>query len=358
MNPDSTRRGTDAGLRVAFCQLWASHRRATPHVAVELMERAGHEVRCIGDEPAALEGVGLVWIQGNANWFPGVCRRLETTPAARRPLVVIRHGEPLPPPRVSGLPQPRLHLREIVKMLLRDRRATDVYTNVRRLRRLARHGIPDVLAVASLSWQEFLTEQGIASEFVPTGYRRGTGGDLGLPRDIEAVFLGTLNVPRRKRAIQRLRSDGIDLIAVGSWTDPTYWGEERNKLLNRACTLLNLQRYPGDLASSRLVLGITRGALVVSEPIYRPEPFVPSRHYVEAPLDEMASLIRFYRDHPNERQRIVDEARRFLHEEMTIERTMAHLNDLIASRLGHPLFDPTDIPPRALPKSGQAEGLR
>ena len=50
--------------------------------------------------------------------------------------------------------------------------------------------------------------------------------------------------------IEDLRRQGINLLAVGSWADPAYWGENRTRLLNRAKIVLNLQRYPGALSAS------------------------------------------------------------------------------------------------------------
>ena len=65
-------------------------------------------------------------------------------PEERRPLVVVLHGEPLPPPRASGLPRwSSLNLAEIAKILLWDWRATDIYTNAFKLRRMMREGTID-----------------------------------------------------------------------------------------------------------------------------------------------------------------------------------------------------------------------
>ena len=59
------------------------------------------------------------------------------------------------------MPRPWLSVREMVKIMLRDVRATDVYTNLAALRRLSRQGSPDLLIVSSQAWQESLAEHGI-----------------------------------------------------------------------------------------------------------------------------------------------------------------------------------------------------
>src|SRR6185295_10263013 len=133
----------------------------------------------------------------------------------------------------------------------------------------------DLLAVSSSAWKESLDHYGIPSEWVPFGYEDGDGAPLDMPRDIEALFLGALDVPRRKKIIGRLRRRGIELAAYGSWSEPSNWGSNRTQLINRAEAFLNIQRYPREISAHRLILGMANRSLVFSEPIYRPQPFVP-----------------------------------------------------------------------------------
>lgn len=181
-----------------------------------LLEEAGCQVTQVEDGPLDRATNGVVWILGNANWFPTICRQLGSRPRHERPFLVLWHNEPLPPPKMSGLPWPHLHLREIAKILLRDARATDVYTNYFRLRRLASEGLPDLLVVSTLGRLEFLTERGFAAHWVPLGYVPAHGRDMRLPRDIDVLFLGALDIPRRKRLIKRLRQCSVSLLALGS----------------------------------------------------------------------------------------------------------------------------------------------
>lgn len=320
-------------LAITLCSRRLPVQRGQRALLVPVLEAAGHRVSDVGDGPLDLAAADVVWVIGNANWFPRLRRQLIATPKHNRPVVCIWHSEPLPPSRAARLPWPRLHLRELAKILLRDARATDAYTNYWRIRQLARHGLPDVLAVSAPGWVEFLLERGICADWVPLGYDPSFGRDLGLQRDIDVLFLGALDVPRRRRILRGLRAAGIDLTATGSWVDPSCWGEERTRLLNRTKILLNLARKPGDLSAHRLLLGMANKALVISEPIYRPAPFVAGTHFISTPVEEMPDVIRSYLARDAERQRIVEAAYRLVTEEITLSRSASQVLALIRSRL-------------------------
>ena len=176
---------------------------------------------------------------------------------------------------------------------------TDARSNLERLRRLTRNGFPDVLVVPHRASADTLAEHGIRADVVPIGSGPRHCVDLGLERNIDVLFLGELRVPRRRRLLRRLCRIGLDVTAVGDWSNPAFFGEGRARLLNRSKILLNLGRFPGQMASHRFVLGMGAGALVVSEPVYGPEPFVPSEHFVSATLDELPSVVdHFLADEP------------------------------------------------------------
>jgi glycosyltransferase involved in cell wall biosynthesis len=341
-------------LTIMLCARSLPVYRGVPHLLVPLLQANGHRVTQVGDGALDLSAPDLVWINGNANWYPAVCRQLTSEPV-RRPLVVLWHSEPLPPPRAAGLPIPRLHLREIAKIVLRDSRATDVYSNSFRIRKLARHGLPDILVVSTGARQEFLAEHGISAHVVPLGYHPTHGRDLGLQRDIDTLFLGSLDVPRRRRLLKQLRRRGVNVVERGSWFDPANWGEERVRLLNRTKILLNFGRYPGELSGMRLILGLANKALVISEPIYRPAPYVPGTHYVSATIEEMPEVIRYYLAHEDERQRIVAEGHRLVMEEITLERSAARILGLVAECLdGTPTHAPGIVDTTALARAAGA----
>lgn len=317
-------------LAITLCQgNWGQFRGNIMRAITSLLEEAGHAVTQKGDEPFDPVANHIIWMLGSANRFPMVCRQLAATPQAERPLVLLWHTELLPPPKAAGLPWPRLALWEITRILRRDPRATDVYTNYFRLWRLARKKIPDLLVAPTLDRREFLAERGISAQWVPLGYDSSRGCDLGLPRDIGVLFLGALNVPRRRKILERLRRCGVNLLVMGSPSDPACWGENRTRLLNRTKILLNLARSPGQLPDTRLILGMANRALVISEPIYNPAPYEPGRHYVSATLEEMPEVIAYYLTHESERERIANEGHRLVTQEVTMSRSVSHILELI-----------------------------
>lgn len=183
--------------------------------------------------------------------------------------------------------------------------------------------------VSSRGRQEFLAERGMKAHFAPLGCDPSMGRDLGLQRDIEVLFLGILNVPRRNRLLRSLKNQGIRLTEAGSWTDPSFWGENRTQLLNRTKILVNLARTPSEFSGYRLSLGMANKALVVSEPIYRPEPLVPGKHFAMVPTDQMAATIRHYLAAEEERTSITETASRFVQEEATLQRSTEYMANLM-----------------------------
>ena len=275
----------------------------------------------------------LVLVWGNAGWFPGAFERLAALPVDRRPLVGVWHSEVLPFARGSGMPRPRLTASELLKAARRDGRAIDPYSNARRLAGLVRRGLIDLLMVISEDRREFLAGVGIEAEVVPRGYHPSFGADLGGERDIDVLFLGALNVPRRRRILQMLERAGLDVLARGSWTDPRYWGAGRAALLNRAKIALNISRHPGQFSGDRFTVSMGNGALVVSEPVYRPAPFRPGEHYVEAPPRALAATISRLLADQKERRRIAANGHDFVTEELTMAHAAERVLALFAERL-------------------------
>ncbi len=285
----------------------------------------GHTARLVAPDEGVPEGVDLLLIYGNAAWFRRPLQDLTAASPGARPRIVVWHSEPLPPSAASGLPRPRLHARELAKVALRDDRATDPYTNLRVLRRLHEHGALDRVVVTSEGAVETLAEEGIAAVAVPIGRHPDHGRDLGLARDIDVLFLGALDVPRRRRALRALRRRGVSVTAVGGWDDPRYWGEAREQLVNRARIFLNVLRRPGQFSGERLVIGMANRALVLSEPIYRPEPFVPGVHYIESSLDLWPEVIEAHLADEMSRCRMAEAGHAFVMSELTYERSVARV---------------------------------
>jgi hypothetical protein len=78
---------------------------------------------------------------------------------------------------------------------------------------------------------------------------------------------------------------------------------------------------------------MANGAMVISEPPYRPEPFVEGEHFVSATIDRMPAVIRHYLAHPEEREVITSAAHRFVTNDVTWERTMIGVVDVIRTAL-------------------------
>jgi hypothetical protein len=102
-------------------------------------------------------------------------------------------------------------------------------------------------------------------------------------------------------------------------------GERRTELLNRARILVNVARAPKQLAAGRFLLGMVNGALVVSDPVYAPEPFVPGVHFVEAPVDELAATCRRWLDDAAGRAHVTAAAHALVTRELTLENVLARL---------------------------------
>ena len=255
----------------------------------------------------------VVWIWGCANWFPRAMRSLVSRPAAARPATVLWHVEPFPLPRDSGQHWPRPTARELAKIVLRDSRASDVYSNYFTLRRLISRGIDALVA--------------------HFGYSKDYGGLLELERDIDVLMLGTMNVPHRRHVVRSLRRAGVPVLTAGDYRDPALWGESRTELVNRAKIMLSVGRFPGTLVGVRFQIAMACGALIVSEPPYDPAPYIPGEHFAQASVDDMpAAIERSLTDEP-ERLRITTAAHRFVTTELTIERSFARLLDIVAGRL-------------------------
>ena len=260
-------------------------------------------------------------------------RSLVGRPTARRPATVLWHVEPFPLPRASGQRWPRPTARELARVALRDRRASDVYSSYFTLRRLISRGIPDVLAVTSGERAAFLAERGIDAFVAPYGHRAVDGRLLDRERDIDVLMLGTMNVAHRRRVVRSLRRVGVPVMTAGDYRDPSLWGESRTELVNRVKIMLSVGRFPGTLVGVRFQIAMACGALIVSEPPYDPAPYVPGEHFVQASIEDMPSVIERYLRDESERVRIAQSAYRFVTTELTMERSFSALLDVVAARL-------------------------
>ena len=301
-------------------------------IAVETLDALGACARAVTEREVDLSPDRLVWVGGNPRWYRRTLDRIARLPRAERPRVLVWHTEPLPMPRAAGLSGQMLTTRELGKLVLRDRRVNDHYSNARYLRRLAAEGTVDVLAVATRAYQAYLEQESVETELVPLGYHPSHGRLLDRQRDVDVIFLGDFRLPRRRRILRRLKREGVDVLTLGDYANPDLWGEGRVELMNRAKIALNIPRLEGHLPDVRLVVAMANGALVVSEPLYLPEPYEPGVHYVEASVERLPETIREYVADDDARRVITDEAHRFVTTELTLERSFGRLLELATLR--------------------------
>jgi spore maturation protein CgeB len=78
---------------------------------------------------------------------------------------------------------------------------------------------------------------------------------------------------------------------------------------------------------------MANGALVMSEPVYNPSPFVSGEHFVSASLDEMPVAIERYLNDDDERARIARAGHQFVKSELTMQKSLDAIFQLIDGKL-------------------------
>lgn len=299
---------------------------------MKVLQNFQHQVTETKDGPVDLTNIDVVWIMANINWYPKICQQIALVPKEKRPIIIVWHREPLPPSKASGIPKPWLNWRELARIARRDTGATDIYTNLRGLVKWSKYHIPDILVASSVGRCEVLAENNLNALFVPAGFDPAYDcADLKLERDIEVLFLGALDIPRRKKKIRQLQQRGINVLAAGDRNNPQFWGANRVRLLNRTQILLNIQRYPGEQPGRRFTFGMSNKALVISEPVYKPAPYIPGKHYVSATIEEMPHLIQHYLKNDAERKELVEAGYQLVSKELTVSKSVEKILTLIYS---------------------------
>lgn len=323
-------------LKILVCDRRVPALAGTWPTVATVFREMGHSVTVVADDPCDLGQFDLVVQWANPGYFPRFRKHIRGIPSEHRPPIAVLYTEPLPPPRASGLPRwSGLNAVEIGKILLNDWRATDIYSNAFKLRRMMREGSIDMLFMLGGEQQEYAAEQGYESWRYDYGYHPSFGRLLGGERDVDVLFLGETRPRRRRALLNRLREQGVNVLVRGSWNDREagLWGEERTRFLNRTKILVHLQRYPGKLAGKRFILGMANGAMVISEPVYRPEPFVDREHYASATIEKMPEVIRHFLANPAERERIAQAGHRFITRDLTFTRVMKEVLSVVEERL-------------------------
>jgi hypothetical protein len=334
-SPDGRRPGTSGPIGVALVaaadRLWGELVEAVIAGAADL----GHDA-CIvrpGDDQSHL---GILLGVGDPGTFlavfasPRQCRRAiwvgesllprgepsgrRLARAARSPMLDVLRS-PLRLLKDAPVPGPLARMRATAT--LEHQRAR----HVREVLRLARTA--DRLVVTSRDGRTALLEYGLDAEAVPFGYSAVTAGPMTPPeigvRDLHFVSVGTLHarMAERRAIIRRWETEEPRLTILND-----VWGNERGELLRRSRVVLNVGRTPGIFAGVRLVLAIAAGAVVVSDPMTDPYPFVAGVHFVEAPLEGLLDAAReLCADEPR-RRLMVDAGQALLAGELTMGRCL------------------------------------
>jgi len=161
----------------------------------------------------------------------------------------------------------------------------------------------DVVACNTPTRVAFLRQCGIPAQFVPLGNHAGWGEIGAVERDIDVLFVGTLNSPSRRGLVPEV------LRQLSAWgyrtceTDLFPCGKQRTLLLQRARVVLNVLRFPWEFPGPRLFASAACGALCVSNEAVQNEPFQPGLHFIRAPRARMAESICWYLANEEERRR-------------------------------------------------------
>jgi Glycosyl transferases group 1 len=197
------------------------------------------------------------------------------------------------------------------------------HANLEAAQRVSR--LVDLVVATSHDAGDAFRRCGISARVVPFGYHERFAGALvapGTPRDIDVVSLGTgFDWPSRRargtrRTFERL-GPTVSVANLGR-----IWGEERRALLSRTRVLLDVHRVPGNFGGLRLLLALAAGAVVATEPLDDPRPFVPGFHYLEAPLPDLPATIRDLLADEPKRQRMVEAGQEFVSTELTMRRSL------------------------------------
>jgi|GEM_PF-1398228 len=180
------------------------------------------------------------------------------------------------------------------------------------LETFSRRSAIDHIFATTMTKQRYLEERGYPSEFVPMGYHKNYGELIEMDRDIDVLFLGSLNNRRRKRLLRglalELEERGVRLTIV----DRGCYGPERQRLLNRSKVSLDLPRVPWDFGPERFLMSMACGSLVVSEGQLASDPYKNGVHFVQAQAEHLARVIHDHVVDNEKREAITREAHAFV----------------------------------------------
>lgn len=183
----------------------------------------------------------------------------------------------------------------------------------------------DAIYVSTEQKRRHLADWGISARFLPVGQQPSYGHDMGRPRDIDVLFVGSLKAQGRRRALAnlmgRLRAAGL----VTHVPEGPVWGQARTDLVNRARVMLHMHQFDWDTPWMRWCLAAANGAVIASEPLSVPHPLVPGRDYLEAPADALAEAIAALLRDEDRRRAMLASCRAALGASMAMDRILDDL---------------------------------
>lgn len=266
----------------------------------DALTQAGASVRVVAHAREADPAQDhLLLVVGSPTLHPHLPRDLGTLrPSAPALRVFLWHMEHLLDADTPPLMQAALCLKARLERTRRGDYSNTRAGNFLAIREASWMSLFDRVLVFTRRKASFLHARGIDAEYLPLGHHPvwgWTDADAPRPRDIDVLFLGMLH--GRRQAIMddiqaKLAPSGVRVQTNYDFNPSGAWGEERNALLSRAKVFLSIYRYPGDGSGMRFSMGMGNGALVVSEPVADPDPFVAGTHFVQASVPALAAAIR------------------------------------------------------------------
>jgi hypothetical protein len=296
----------------------------------EALHSLGHTTRLVNWNSPLPGEVDVIFSQGPYGKFLQMPQQMAALPPAQRPVLVHWNDEGLPDlrlpwPVASALGAARSWLGRLEDKRQPRWRALAGLPPVRWLRQRGtrfrhlgdyhyayRRGWLTLLVDFSRVYAALHSAHGLPTLAVPWGAVPGPEwyANLGLERDIDVLWMGARAGRRRGRLIDKVRAElrglGIEMYVADNEERPFIFGEERTRLLNRAKITLNLTRTWYDDNYLRFPIVMPNRSLVVSEPLLpHCTDYVAGKHYVAAPIPELARTIAHYLRHDAERERIV-----------------------------------------------------
>ena len=196
---------------------------------------------------------------------------------------------------------------------------------------LYRHRVLDVLALSSTVYARYLKQLGIPSILTPRGYHPSYGQILDLERDIAVVWMGKTRNRRRKQVVhwmeEQLEGRGLLMQIYDGEHNDFIFDDRRTEILNRTRFVLNVLPDPTWEVSMRYYIAAANGAVVLTEPGENAYPFVPGKHLVECPVEQMPEKVIYYLQHEDEWNAISEAMLSLMQEELTLKRSIARILD-------------------------------